>query len=209
MFTLVLALMVSSGPRLEGFVGASQSAPTTVSIAREGQPTVFQRAEWDNQPFQLPPYWLVRAGWDFGRWELSLELVHHKLILANPRAPIDRFAVSHGFNLVLATAAVRVGGQLVARAGAGLVVAHPESSVSGAIYGATGPYEGEMPAGAAATVGLERRIPVWRWVSVVLSTAATAAWISVPVAGGHAELPDVAVHVRLGLGVGPEGPGLR
>ena len=200
---LLAAVVLTSGPRVEAFAGASLSAPGQLVLALDREAPAVQAASWDNAPFTLPPYWLVRAGWDFGRLEASLELAHHKLRLVNPRPPLDRFEISHGFNLALATLAWKLQPALVARGGLGLVVTHPESSVRGVAFGDTGPDEGFLLSGAAGTLGLERRFALWRWFSLILATAGTVAWVRVPVAGGHADVTDVALHLRLGLGAGP------
>lgn len=199
----VLALFLASGPRVEAYAGASASAPGRLALVFEDGSRVEQDALWDTESLRPPIYWALRAGWDFGRWELAVELVHHKLVLANSRPPIGQFQISHGFNLVVATAALELAPDLLARGGGGVVVAHPEGVIGEVLFGRTGPLDGYVVGGPTALLALERRIRLWRWVALVLGAGGTASWVSVPVPRGRAELADLAFHVRLGLTVGP------
>lgn len=196
---LLLPAAALAGPVLEAFAGASQSARGTLTVVQAGLPPVTLAARWDSEPFVLPPYWTLRGGWTFERLEVSAELVHHKLLLREPSAPVEQFSVSHGFNLVLASVAAKLQGGLLARAGAGVVVAHPENSVRGATVGRSGSaFQGYVLAGPTAQAGLERRWALAPWWSLCVELAFTAAWVRVPVASGHADLADFAAHARFG-----------
>lgn len=200
---VVLALVLVSGPRVEGFLGASLSAPSRLSLVFDDGSRVEQDASWDTESLRPPIYWLVRAGWDFGRWELAVELVHQKLVLKNPQPPIEQFQISHGFNLVVASAALELGAEVLVRAGAGVVVAHSEGVIGGVLFGRTGPFDGYVVGGPVGALALERRIRVWKWVSLVVGVAGTAAWVDVPIAGGRARTTDFALHAQVGASAGP------
>ena len=158
-------------------------------------------ADYETRPFESPVYYSVRAGrWDAGRgWEL--ELIHLKLFLSDPPPEIQRFAVSHGYNLVTVNRGWDLG-RVVLRLGAGGVIAHPEST----IRGRTAPEEGGLfdsgyhLTGPAVQGAAEWRLGLGeRWVLGVEGKA-TAARAEVPVAGGEAEVPSYALHALVGLG---------
>ncbi len=199
---LSAALGSSAGPKLEAFLGASASAATPLLIRQAGAEDLSFTASWSTASFNTPPYWAVRLGWGLGAAEASVEVVHHKLFLERPPPGVDRFSISHGFNLVLLGAAVPLDGRVLARAGLGVVVAHPESSIRGEEHGAGEPLAGFSVSGVAASAGLERRFPLARVFFASLSLSASVAWARVPVARGTADVSDVALHARVGLGVG-------
>lgn len=205
---LLLPSLAAAGPFVQGVVGASQSAAGALRVERAGAPAVTLDARWRNEPFVLPPYWVVRAGWAFSRVELALALVHHKVFLDNPVAPVQQLSISHGFNLLFASIAAPLDDGVLGRVGAGAVVAHPESTVAGQRW-PEGPgfFDGYVLAGPAGEVGVERRWGLARWLAFSVELAFSAAWARVPVVDGHAQLVDLAAHLRLGLAVGwfPEG----
>ena len=185
-------------------LGASFNFPTRLTIRQEGAPTLATGARWAARPLELPLYYSVRVSrWDAtGAWEV--ELVHHKLYLRNPPTEVQRFEISHGFNLVLVSRGVRAG-NLVLRAGAGLVVAHPENVVRGE---ALAPARtllggGYHLAGPALQLGAARE---WRGPGPLRLSAegkVTGAWTRIPVARGWATVPNLALHALAGVGLGP------
>ena len=186
------------------FVGAPLNLPTRLTIRQAGTEDLALAARWATRPFDSPIYYAVRVGcWDrSGAWEV--ELLHHKLFLTNPPAEVGQFDVSHGFNLVLLNRAVRVRG-LVIRGGPGLVVAHPENRVRGQALPASPTLlgGGYRLAGPALQLAVGRD---WRAVgplAVGVEAKLTGAWARVPVAGGRANVPNVAVHALAGIGLAP------
>lgn len=183
--------------------GAAYNAPAPLHIRQDGA-AVLDRgaARYDTRPFESPPYYAARAGhWKEDRgWEL--ELIHHKLYLRD--APPDvEFAVSHGLNLLLVNRAFRRGPWLW-RLGAGPVIAHPETKVRGRALEGGGLGGGYFLSGAAAQLGVERRVRVWK-LFLFVEAKASFAWARVPVAGGRASLLNPALHGLFGLGWEPGG----
>lgn len=183
--------------------GAVWNLRTPLELRQDGAPDLRVSARWETRPLEAPPYWGLAFARRDGRHELALELVHHKLYLVNPPPEVGHFSVSHGYNLLLLGYGHRVRGRLWARAGGGLVVAHPENEVRGerlaqdqGVFGL-----GYHFTGAAASFLLEWRVPLVGPLYAAAGARATAAWAVVPIADGTADVPNVAGHATLGLGV--------
>jgi hypothetical protein len=182
-----------------GWLGAAWNLPAPLAIEQSGAPALRLRARWATRPFELPLYWALRIERATGPDAWVLDLVHHKLHLQNPTAEVPEFSVTHGHNLLM-LARTRESGGFVRGVGLGIVIAHPENTVRGrklderrgilgAGYHVSGPVVGAL-AGRRFDWGAR-----WR---ASLETRFTAAWSRMPVAGGSASLPNVAVHGLLG-----------
>jgi len=190
----------------EGFAfqlsaGVPFSFPAPLTIAQAGEPKVRLTARYRAKPFESPFYYAVRVGrWRGDRaWEV--ELVHDKLYLENPPPEVQGFSISHGFNLLTVNRAWERGGA-ICRLGGGVVVAHPESTVRGRRFPERGgPFGGGyfIP-GPTAQAAAEKRFALGRGLAGALEGKVTASWARVPVEGGHATVPDVAVHGLVGVG---------
>ena len=182
-------------------VGFPFDLPLPLTIRQSGEPRIDVHARWDARPFQSPLYYDLRVARRSGGSEWSLDFLHHKLYLANPPPEVREFAISHGFNLLFASHAREVARDTWARAGAGLVIAHPESTVRGRTFGGSGPFGGGLyPAGPVLVLGAERRFFPVGGMFFSLQGLATASWARVPVAGGEAMLTDLSVHALGGVG---------
>lgn len=183
------------------FGGGAWNASTPLTISQEGQADVEISARWETKPFVQPFYWAVRVSLEqrTGAWEL--QLIHDKLYLADPPREVGSFEITHGFNLVTLNRSFPLGGGFSGRAGLGLVVAHPESTVRGEYdgggYGLTGP---------VFLAGAGWQLPLSRYLFVSAEAVVTAAYASVPVARGTASLWNVALHGLVGIGVRFGGP---
>ncbi|MFL5574942.1 MAG: hypothetical protein ACJ79S_03090 [Gemmatimonadaceae bacterium] len=197
----------------ELLLGSSWSLSTPLVIRLPGRVPVRLAARYSTRPWTDAPYYAYRVGGgtlSSGGVPAGLEAeeVHHKVYLENPRAPVEHFEVSHGYNLVTASA-VRPAGRLAVRFGAGIVIAHAEGSVGGERVGGTrrtflgGGYH---VAGITAQLAVGRAWPLGRGRAVLYATPEgklTASLARVPVgdAGGSAFVPNVAVHALGGLGL--------
>lgn len=202
---LLLSLAPGAGAAadwsVQAAVGFPLDLPLPVTIRQEGEAPIRLRARWDARPFRSPIYWDVRVARSGGGKEWSLDLLHHKLHLANPPAEVQGFDISHGFNLLFVSHAREVARDTWARAGAGLVVAHPESTVRGRTFEGRGPLGGGYYlAGPALVIGAERRFFPAGGLFFSIQGLAAASWSRVPVAGGSATVPDLSVHAIGGLG---------
>jgi hypothetical protein len=201
---LLLLAALAAGPadgfRVQLFAGASTSFGSTLTVRQDASPPLTIDADWAGRPLEGPIYYAVRLSrWSGGRG-ISLSLIHHKLYLENPTAEVPSFSVSHGYNLLTLERGWLVGG-FALEAGAGLVIAHPESTVGGRTWpqdgGLGGGYYATGPSLAAAA---SRRFALSPRLEVAVEGRFTASWARVPVAGGEATVNDRAVHLLLGLG---------
>lgn len=183
---------------VELFGGGALSAPMPLVIRQDGEQRLSFTAHYATRPWRDSPYYMYRVGrWGAGGrrgWEL--ELLHHKAYLERPPSEVQRFEMSHGYNMIFLDRAVRRGRTIV-RLGAGAVVAHPESVVRG--RSRRGAY---ILSGAAGQLAASRRFRLTRALFASAEGKITAAWARVPIAGGHAVASNVAGHALLGVGVG-------
>jgi hypothetical protein len=126
----------------EFLLGSAWSLPTPLVVRLPGAPPARLRARYTTRPWDDAPYYEYRAGG--GRARACGDppaggdagLLHHKLYLENPAPPVERFEVTHGYNLAGA-ALVRPAGRLGIRLGLAVVVAHAEGRIAGERVGGT------------------------------------------------------------------------
>lgn len=186
---------------VQASAGFAKSLKTPLSIEQDGFPELRLDAQYDNRPFDGSPYFLLRVSRRSGSGAWELQHLHHKIYLHNRPPEVERFDVTHGYNLfTLGRSWTRGGFGL--RAGAGVVVAHPESTIRSLRFG---PKQGilgldQYLTGPALVLGASRQ---WRFggggfVSPELQFSAARA--RVPVREGRASVPNVAFHFLIGLG---------
>lgn len=208
--TLLLGL--AAGParasdvawHFEAGLGAAHSIGSTLTIEQEPLPRIEIDAEWESRSFESPLYY----AWRVSRWSddraWALRFIHHKVYLANPTVDVERFSVSHGYNLLTAERGWGLRAVWL-WAGLGVVVAHPESTVRGRTRAEDqgGPLGGGyFVTGPAASLALARRLALGGRFGLVLEARAAACRARVPVAGGEASVPNASLHVTLGVDVG-------
>jgi hypothetical protein len=208
----LLLLGLAAGPvrasdatwHLEAGLGVAHSLGSRLTIEQDSLPRIEIDADWDSRSLDAPLYY----GWRVARWggerAWALRFIHHKLYLANPTADVERFAVSHGYNLLTAERGWDLGAAWL-WAGLGVVVAHPESTVRGRTRREDqgGPLGGGyFVTGPALSLALARRLPLGGRFGLVVEGRAAACRARVPVAGGEASVPTASLHAALGLDVG-------
>lgn len=189
---------------VEAHLGAAWNAPLTWTVRQAGHPDLRQRSRWESRAFEPPLYYVVRVLHSAGDGGWALDLTHHKLTLADPPPEIARFAISHGYNLVmLHRHAERE--RLRYGLGAGLVVAHPENEVRGAKLDESGGLFGSGYHVTGPVIGALASWKPLRWERgwVVVEARAVAANARVPVMGGDADVPNLSLHLTLGGGWQP------
>lgn len=191
----------------EFFLGTAWSLPLPLVIRLPDQ-RLAPRARYATRPLADAPYYAYRVGGGRGH-AVEAELVHHKLYLTNPQPPVERFEVTHGYNLVLGNVAIPTNGWR-ARLGVGLVIAHPEGRIAGRTPGQRGGRArtrlggGYHLAGVTTQLALGRRYPLGAGataLTVAPEAKLTAAFARVPLEDGSLLVPNVAVHALAGLGV--------
>ena len=202
-FVLLHAPLARAEPEwsIEARVGGAWNAPMPIVLRQQGQENLRIDPTWSSRSFEPPIYY----GWRITRWGersgWALDLAHHKLHLENPPPEVRHFAISHGYNLLTVQ---RLEGREGWQFGLGLgaVIAHPESEVRGQAHdehrGAMG--EGYYLSGptAAALLAYTRDLKGGLLASFELRL--TMSHAAVPIAGGEAEVPNLAVHGTIGFG---------
>lgn len=189
----------------EVFTGTALHLPMPLTVELPERRAHF-RARYSTRPFSGAPYYSYRLGHSWGSGSaVEAEMLHNKLYLENPRPPIERLELSHGYNQPTVNV-VWPDGRWQFRVGLGLVIAHPEGKIAGRPVsgGRTLLGGGYHIAGVTLQAALGRR-----WVlsgERLKVTAApevklTASWASIPLERGRVTVPDISLHALGGLGV--------
>jgi len=201
---LVSFSVVTAQTRLsfELFGGDVYNLPLPLIIRQNGYPAVRLKASYHTDAFAPPVYY----DWRFCRWRNNksweFELVHHKLYLHNTTSEIQKFNISHGFNLLIVNRGFDIE-TFQYRAGAGIVLSHPESIVRGKEFGNTGDdFDlGYSVSGPVINLAISKSYRLSSRFSAVAEAKTTFAYSSVRVAQGRADVYSMAFHLVLGFGV--------
>ncbi len=204
---LVLALAtarpVAAQWAVEAFLGNSWSAPTDMTIRQQGYPDLRFRAHWETHPFQDAWYYAGRLSRWSGRSGWFVDVTHHKTYLENPPPEVQVFKITFGYNQFTVGKLWRRGDWAVSL-GAGPVVTNAYSIVrnlerprQGGTFG-----RGYELTGVTTQLGLNRRLVHAGPVFLSADTRLSVSWVRVPVVNGSADVPNIALHVHLGAGLG-------
>jgi hypothetical protein len=187
---------------LELHGGAVYNVPMPLSITQQGYPDIKLTARYTTEPFTLPIYYQARISrWEEGKsWEL--EMIHHKLFLDNITLEVPKFNISHGFNFFFVNRGIQVK-SFHYRAGAGIVVTHPESIVRGREFGSSTDDNdwGYFLSGPALQVAVSKPFYVGEKFFLQAEAKTTVAYGSVKIAQGKADVYNIAIHLLLGVGM--------
>lgn len=186
---------------LEACGGSVYNMPLPLTIYQDGMPTLRLTAQFDSEPFTLPVYWDIRIGKVIGKRTIEAELIHHKLYLRNTNAEVQKFNVSHGFNMVIFNFGI-LRGNYHYRIGFGLVIAHPESKIRGLELGnSTDDWDmGYYLTGPTFSAGAERQITLSKVIYFAIGAKTTISLANIPIYNGHARFVNIAAHLNFGLG---------
>jgi hypothetical protein len=177
------------------------NVPLPLSIRQDGYPKIQMIARFRTEAFTPPVYWDCRlAHWSRQRaWEL--EVIHQKLYLQNTTTEVQKFNISHGFNLLIVNRCFQTG-KFRWRSGAGIILAHPESNIRGLTFGdSTDDFDaGYFVSGPVAHVALGRPIYFRRRGYAHIEAKTSLAWSSIKIADGYARVFNLAFHVVVGVG---------
>jgi hypothetical protein len=199
---LALASPVGADWSFELLTGSAHNFETALRIRQSGFPELRLEGRYETRPFSGSPYAAGRIGYWKGHGGWEVQLLHHKLYLDYATAEVERFEVTHGYNL-LTFGYARLVRSWALRGGAGIVIAHPESSVRRrTIVGFGAPRGlGQGVAGPTVELAVARRwTPGRRWLFSA-EVKLTRSWAVVPVGDGEADVPNLALHGLLGFGL--------
>jgi hypothetical protein len=181
--------------------GEVYNFPSPLIISQQGYPNIKLWARYSTEALTLPVYWDICLGrWDNAKlWEF--EVIHHKLYLDNITSDVQKFNISHGFNMLMmnrgfAKKTFRY------RAGAGIVLAHPESTIRGKEFGdSTDDFDlGYYISGPAFNLAVSRPFYLGKRFYINMEAKTTVAYSYIKVAQGHADVYSFAFHIILGFG---------
>jgi len=198
---LLFALLLAPSPAraevaLEYFQGTAFNMPTTLTVVQAGYPTIEFTGHYEVRPSDDRLYYAFRVELWRNDKAWIIELLHHKMYLANPQGDVQDFEVTHGYNLITVNRGWRRG-HYILLFGGGVVLGYPHSTIRDQTWPTDAGYylSGVTIQGAAA-----RRFNLVKHVFVSVEGKLTASWAQVPVLNGHATVPNAAAHVLFGLG---------
>jgi hypothetical protein len=187
--------------QFEFMPGIGKALPSPIHISQESYPDLRFWSTFETKSLRFPIYYSYRVSrYKNGKgWEL--EMNHLKIYAKNKPPEVENFSITHGFNsLWLNRGWDKQKFRL--KAGAGVVIAHPEITVSGRQLDEKRGIDGSgyYVGGPSVHVGLQRPFELSKHWVATLEGKISLAWVSVPVNGGKARLPLVALHFLAGIG---------
>ncbi|MCX6842522.1 MAG: hypothetical protein NTX53_09615 [candidate division WOR-3 bacterium] len=180
-------------PYISVATGLQYNVRTRLVISQNGSPDIKLVARYDTKPFTEVPYYDIKLGVRRRAWAYELELIHHKLYLVNRPPEVDTFEITHGYNPILLNL-VREEWGVAFRAGAGILLAHPESTVRGLRFPETGGILGWYVSGPAAQLSVSKWLGLSHRFCAGFEGKLVGAWARVPIVDGSANVPNLSLH---------------
>jgi hypothetical protein len=182
--------------------GGVYNARLPLIIKQEGYPDIrIEKAVFHSEPFVSPFYW----DWRFTKWfknkSIEFEAIHHKLYLINKPIEVQRFGISHGFNMMMFNHGRQIK-SFIGRVGLGSVLLHPESTIRDKKY-VEGPgmdIHGYKLRGIVLNIALAKQIKFGKHFFINTEGKITAATAKSPIVDGYARVYNVAFQLILGPG---------
>lgn len=185
---------------IQASTGSSYSFPSPLTIEQHGEKDIRLTAAYETRAWATQaPYYALRIGKWKNKKAWEFESLHQKLYLTNKPDEVQKFAVSHGYNLNMCNIAFRKYG-LIYRIGGGFVMTHPETQVRGKRHEDDGGINGFYVSGAGGQAALEKRYRITENLLFSLELKMTAAYAEIPIADGNASVPNYAAHGLIGIG---------
>lgn len=185
----------------EAHGGQVLNVPLPLTIRQEGFPDLHLTARYRAESFVLPVYWDLRLARWVNSKAFELEVIHHKLYLDNTTHEVEKFNISHGFNLIMVNRAIGKNHWRY-RLGGGLVLAHPESKIRGQSFGDSNEDfdTSYFAAGPVINLAAGRPVNLGRRFYLDLEAKITAAYANIKIAQGNSEVYNLAIHLVAGPG---------
>lgn len=190
--------------------GTSFSKDETLIIKDSlGTDIVLNNANLKTKPFTTPFYYGIRVGkWENNAaWEF--EHIHQKIYIDDLPADVQHFEITDGYNLFYFNRAWNLEKYgVIARVGAGFVVAHPQITVrdvetytqgGGAIPMIWDTDSGYQWAGLSAQVAVEKEFQIHENWYVSLEGKLTHSSSDIDLKNGSVEVPNTALHLNCGI----------
>jgi hypothetical protein len=185
---------------LQSFFGSSVSLPTPLTITQQGHPDLDFIAHWATRPFLDTWYYAGRLGvWSGDRGWL-FDFTHHKVYLTEGPPEVQKFRITNGMNMFTISRGFRDGNFSYAL-GAGPVITFPINRVRDQkLESGRGFWGGYFLSGGHVMASATRQFPVAVGFFLSVDGRVSASYVRVPVAGGHASVPNLALHFHVGAG---------
>jgi hypothetical protein len=170
--------------------GTVYSLNLPLIIRQSGYPDIkIKRADYDSEPFKTPPYWNIRVTKWWKKKSIEVEFVHHKFYLRNKPAEVQRFGISHGFNMLFLNHGREIG-KYILRGGVGTSFIHAENTVRGMKYPEAEKFDlgSHDVRGIALNLSCARQIKLNKTFFFNAEAKLHAAVADVPVVNGSAQL---------------------
>lgn len=187
---------------LEAYLGTSYSLPLPVSISQAGFPDLDFTAHFHTDPWENTWYYQFRLGLWKGDRAWLIEVLHHKLYLDDddPHPPeVRRFDITNGWTMFSLSRGWRFH-QTTLEAGGGFTVVYPITDIRGRRNGNNG-LAGYSLSGVNLIGTINQRFPLGKRLFFAAESRASVSYARVPVNGGHASVPNAAIHFHVGAGV--------
>ena len=181
--------------------GAAANVPLPLKIKQQGYLDIKLNAKYFSEPFYSPVYWDWRFSKSKNERSWEFEAIHHKLYLRNKPEEVQRFSISHGFNLLFLNRGIKYKG-LNLKAGVGAVLAHPENCVRQQTFNEeNGLFKmGYIFCGSALNFAVGKHYKIFKRFYLNTEAKTTYAFAKVPISNGHANVNNWAFHFCAGLG---------
>lgn len=184
--------------------GTAYNVPLPLTIKQKGYDDIYiPAAKFYSESFIRPYYWDWRFCKHINKHSIEFEAIHHKLYLETNHPDIQRFGISHGFNILTFNYG-RKYKNFIFRNGLGSVLMHPESTIRNKVY-PEGPgfdIKGYRLRGVVFNTAIGYKILFCKkrfFINTELK--ATFAKGNVPIVDGIAKLNNIALQAISGLGV--------
>jgi hypothetical protein len=184
--------------------GTSFNLPTPLSISQQGYPDLHFTAHYETRPLETTYYYAGRlALWGKGRKAWIFDYTHQKLYLSHPPPEVQVFKITFGYNEFSLGRAWYKRGLIYSLTG-GIVVGNPYSEIRGQVRLRGGGLwnSGYVLGGATIQGGLSKQFRVVDRLFLVADSRVSFSYAQMPVANGHAHVPNVALHLHFGVGYG-------
>ena len=184
--------------------GNAYNIPLPLTIQQKGYPDIkIKQAKYESESLISPYYWDWRFSKWFDKYAIEFEAIHHKLYLKNKHPDIQRFGISHGFNMLTINYA-RKFKYFIFRNGIGSVLMHPENTIRNKSYpeGLGFDIKGYRLRGLVFNTAIAKQIYLIKnRLYINLEGKATFAKGNAPIVDGKAKVNNIALQAIGGLGV--------
>jgi hypothetical protein len=116
--------------------GSAFNVAANTTISQAGFPDINLKAKWATEAFKMPIYWDLLAEYSERRFQVGVHFMHHKLVLTNEHALLEKISITHGYNIFNLYGGYRFLANskhysFYGLIGVGVAFSHPEGKVRG------------------------------------------------------------------------------